>query len=54
MYDTLAPDLMVMQVLNLSLTIYAILLAIRVNMGELIEGACGGIKKRQRLLMTLP
>ena len=46
MYDTLAPDLMVMRNYELSLTIYAILLAIRVNIGELIEWACGGIKKK--------
>ena len=41
MYDTLAPDLMIMQVLNLSLTIYAILLAKRVKVGGLI-GMGGG------------
>ena len=41
MYDTLAPDLMVMQVLNLSLTFHATLLAKRAKVGGLV-GMGGG------------
>ena len=45
MYGTFAPDIMVMQALNLSLTFYATLLAKRAKVGGLV-GMGGGIMKK--------